>query len=186
MRHFRSALCAAFAALVCSCANNPVEAVVVGGRLPSIPLEVADGSAFTRARETPLVISFVYSRCADICPLTLASLKRVYETLKDDQVRAQFLLITVDPERDRGAQFEAFLDSYEPSFVGLTGRPDVVHKVLHRLAVHSEKKYTASADGYSMKHSADIIVVDKRATVRHIFPFGTSPETITEAVEAIR
>ncbi len=47
-----------------------------------------------------VVLTFLYTSCPDVCPLTTAKLHRAHALLGSDALRVTFLAVTVDPERD--------------------------------------------------------------------------------------
>jgi len=63
--------------------------------LPTVRLEDQDGRAFTLAeyRGTPLLVDFVYTRCATVCPLLSASFQRLH---RDSASAVALLSITFD------------------------------------------------------------------------------------------
>ncbi len=51
-----------------------------------------------------VVLTFLYTHCPDLCPLTTAKLHLAYTLLAKDASRVTFLAVTVDPERDTQAR----------------------------------------------------------------------------------
>ena len=47
-----------------------------------------------------LLLTFLYTSCPDICPLTTSHLRDAHEMLGDDADGVDFVAISVDPERD--------------------------------------------------------------------------------------
>ncbi len=47
-----------------------------------------------------LALTFLYTNCPDVCPLTTESLRKVYASLGAKAARVAFVAITVDPTRD--------------------------------------------------------------------------------------
>ena len=64
-------------------------------------------------RGTLVVLTFLYTHCPDICPLTAARLRQVYEQLGSDAANVSFLAVSVDPERDTTEAAYAFSERFE-------------------------------------------------------------------------
>jgi len=76
-------------------------------------LEAADGARVT-------LVFFGFTRCPDVCPITLARLAKLYRDVGEpDDV--QVLMVTVDPEHDTPDVVGPYAAAFHPSFVGLSG-----------------------------------------------------------------
>jgi protein SCO1 len=72
-----------------------------------------------------VVISFIYTSCQDICPITTARLAQVEEKLGDQVGRDIFLLsMSVDPARDTPNRLKAFAQAFRagPGWQFITGQ----------------------------------------------------------------
>jgi protein SCO1 len=71
-----------------------------------------------------VVISFIYTSCTEICPLSTARLAQVAEQFGDRLGRDIFFIsLSVDPNRDTPEKLKAYADSFRtgPGWVFLTG-----------------------------------------------------------------
>jgi len=71
-----------------------------------------------------VVISFIYTSCTDICPLTTARLAQIAEEFGDRLGRDMFFIsLTVDPKNDTPEKLKAYADSFHtgPGWIFLTG-----------------------------------------------------------------
>src|SRR3954462_11865179 len=60
-----------------------------------------------------VIISFIYTSCTDICPLTTARIAQLEEKLGDMIGRDVFLLsMTVDPERDTPERLKEYAERF--------------------------------------------------------------------------
>ena len=66
------------------------------------------------------LVFFGFTRCPDVCPLTMARLARIYESLGEPD-GLQVVMVTVDPEHDTPEVLGRYVTGYHPDFVGLTG-----------------------------------------------------------------
>ena len=64
------------------------------------------------------LVFFGFASCPDVCPTTLATLKKATEGL-DRAPRVA--LVTVDPARDTQAVLGQYVEAFDPTFLGLRG-----------------------------------------------------------------
>jgi cytochrome c2 len=79
-----------------------------------------------------VVISFIYTNCPDICPLTTARLALVKDQLGDAMGRDVFFVsMSVDPENDTPERLKAFSEAFKtgPGWLFLTGKPEDIRAI---------------------------------------------------------
>jgi cytochrome oxidase Cu insertion factor (SCO1/SenC/PrrC family)/mono/diheme cytochrome c family protein len=89
-----------------------------------------------------VVISFIYTNCQDICPLTTARMAQVADKLGDVMGRDLFFIsMTVDPENDTPERMKAFADAYDvgPGWLFLTGKLDDIRAINFKLGDRSDR-----------------------------------------------
>lgn len=132
-----------------------------------------------------VLLYFGYTTCPDVCPTTLAEIKRALTVLGDRSDEVQTIMITVDPERDTVEVLSEYLAHFDPSFLGLVGTPDEVAQVATSYGVYFQKQETDSALGYLVDHTATVMLVDQNGYLRLIFPYGTEGSEIAEDITYI-
>lgn len=82
-----------------------------------------DGRAVTLEsfRGHPVLLFFGYTRCPDICPLTLQKLTAAVRAQGRAGRDMRIVLITTDPANDTPAVLKAYAAPFGPQVVGLTG-----------------------------------------------------------------
>jgi protein SCO1 len=69
------------------------------------------------------LILFGYTKCPDVCPITLGVLARAWDSLSAGQkAELEVQLVSVDPAFDRPAVLRRYLDAFSPAFRGYTSR----------------------------------------------------------------
>ncbi len=129
-----------------------------------------------------MLIFFGYTRCPDVCPVTLADFKKIKQQLNDQAGEARFVFITVDPERDLPETLDQYLAHFDPDFVGLTGSRDELEPVWNLFGVSQQKEETGSAAGYLVSHSSRTYVIDQNGDLRLTYSFGTRPDAIVQDI----
>jgi cytochrome oxidase Cu insertion factor (SCO1/SenC/PrrC family)/mono/diheme cytochrome c family protein len=83
-----------------------------------------------------VLISFIYTNCPDICPLTTARLAQLEDKLGDQVGRDIFFVsLTVDPVRDTPARLKEFANAFGvgPGWLFLTGDPADMKEIKEKL-----------------------------------------------------
>ena len=141
---------------------------------PEFSLRGSDGAELTLARYRGKVVlmSFGYTHCAAVCPVTLATLAEARKSLGHAADAVQVIFVTVDPERDDVARMKIYMAAFDASFVGATGTPDALAAMRRSYGVTARKQGTS--DGYVMDHSSSIYLIDRTGKLRAQMPYGHS------------
>jgi protein SCO1 len=95
--------------------------------------DLVDGKVF--------VISFLYTTCADICPLSMSRLAELQEKLGDSMGRDIFFYsISIDPETDTPARLKDYADTFKagPGWLFLTGTREDIDAIRFKLGERSK------------------------------------------------
>nr|WP_238354720.1 SCO family protein [Kribbella sandramycini] len=129
--------------------------------LPQATLTDTDGNPFnlvTSTKKPVTLIFFGYTNCPDVCPTVLADVASALTKLDDSQRKqVQLLFITTDPARDTGQVIRKYLDRYDPSFVGLTGKLDSIKSIGQTIGVPVEGMKKLPSGGYEVGHGAQVL-----------------------------
>jgi protein SCO1/2 len=142
---------------------------------PAIGLAATDGSAFdlARYRGKLVVLEFGFTRCAEVCPVSLAALAQARKLLGADAADVQVVFVTVDPARDSAARLRSYLAQFDPGFIGVTGSQQQVDAVLKAYGISATRKMVEGSQAeYTMHHSSYLYFVDRRGMLRALMPFG--------------
>jgi len=123
-------------------------------------------------RGKSLIVYFGYTFCPDVCPAGLQVIAAALDKLGPKAERVQPLFITLDPERDTPAQLAAYVPSFHPRLIGLTGTPAEIAAVAKAYRVYFKRvDDPKSTAGYSIDHSAIIYLMGPDgAFVAHFTP----------------
>jgi protein SCO1 len=130
-----------------------------------------------------VVVFFGYSHCPDICTPTLAKLAALRKTLGNEAQAVQVVFVTVDPAHDTPEQLAGFLPKFDPTFVGLTGKPEEI------AAAAKEYKIAyvpASGHGHpQVDHGSAILVKDAAGKLRLLWKNDISIEDMAHDVKLL-
>jgi protein SCO1 len=134
------------------------------------------GQPFTFAADAkrPVVLVFFgYTNCPDVCSTVLAGVAAALRPL-DPGTRKQveLVFITTDPARDTGPVMRAYLDRFDPTFIGVTAPMPEIQEVATGLGV-AITGHDASGAGYTVGHGAQVLGFGPNKTAGVIWLPGT-------------
>jgi len=75
------------------------------------------------------LIFFGYTSCPDVCPNTLQVMQQVSEQLGDN-ANMQYVMVSVDPDRDTPQRLHDYTTYFNPAFLGLTAEKKILDYAL--------------------------------------------------------
>ncbi|MFW5926970.1 MAG: SCO family protein [Wenzhouxiangella sp.] len=104
-----------------------------------------------------------FTHCPDICPATLGILRAAQSDLepRDD---LQTVFVTVDPARDTSAEMAEYLAWFDEDWIGLTGTPQELDRLLDPLQMAYVRVPTGGGD-YTMDHASAVALIDPQGRV---------------------
>lgn len=125
-----------------------------------------------------LFVYFGYTHCPDLCPTTMADLRKALKQLGPDASRVEVAFVTVDPQRDTADVLPGYLASFVDGAHALrTEDPAELQRAEDAFLASST--ITPQDDGtYSVSHTAFSSIVDEHGTVVAEWPFGFSPDSM--------
>jgi len=154
---------------------------------PAFPivLQDASGNLFNlQAQQGKVIlIYFGYTNCPDLCPATLSDFKKIRDRLSARADELEFVMVTIDPERDSPDRTAEYVSAFDKTFIGLSGSERELQEIWEGYFVYRAKSDSASAAGYLMDHTTRTYVVDKQGDLRLTYPFGIAFEDMAQDVE---
>lgn len=109
------------------------------------------------------LIFFGFTRCPDVCPMTMSRLASIYQDLGEPE-GVQVIMITVDPAFDTPEVVHRYANAFHPSFVGLSGSNTEVAKAAQTFFVGYQ-----SIDDANFTHTDAVFVVDRNNYFSRIY-----------------
>jgi protein SCO1/2 len=151
---------------------SPRPALSVIRPAPDFTLHDPDGRPVRLGdlRGRVVVVSFVYTRCADACPILTGQLARLQARLGRDGERVRLLTITVDPERDTAPVLAAYARRFgaDPRRWRFLG--DAGERLAPVLAAYGE--WTRPLPDGTLDHPARLYLIDGGGRIREIYALG--------------
>lgn len=177
--------------LLAACSSEPVEfkGSDVSGTGLGAELAMPDTTGKLRTpndfKGKVSIVFFGFTQCPDVCPTALAELAQTMHLLGDEADNVQVFLISVDPERDTPDVLTAYVNAFHPSFTGLRGSPEQLHKAAQSFRAYYAKAPGPTPEQYTMDHTASFYVFDKKGEVRVLIPGDASADDIASDIRQL-
>ncbi len=140
-----------------------------------------DNTAFRLSdlRGKVALLFFGYTYCPDVCPTTMAEMRKLMEQLGAQAGKVAVVFVSVDPERDTPARLAEYVPFFDRRFYGVQLSDEALAQVKRDYGVFAEKRPYVGADGvetYTVDHTARVFVVDPGGALRLSFSYGTPVE----------
>jgi len=118
-----------------------------------------------------VLLTFGYTHCPEVCPLSLAKTAQVRRALGDAAGRVQVVFVSVDPERDTPDVLRRYVRAFDRDILALRGSVDET-----RIAANSFRasfRKVPHATGYAIDHTMLIYLIGPDQRLKLAFPHDT-------------
>lgn len=156
---------------------------LTGGPI-ELPSTRGDFSLAELEEDQLAVVFFGYTYCPDVCPMSLAVVRRALAELDDaDRERVVPLMISVDPERDTLERLAEYTGFFGDAFIGATGSEAQLEELAERYGVIWRRVETPdSAMAYTIDHSSSLYLVDREGTILRRVLYSPAPHGLLSAL----
>lgn len=182
----------ALAVVVAGCSSVPRELTgfvrtplpdVARTSLPDVS-RGGDEFVFRAPGDGILLVYFGYTSCPDVCPTTLADVRKALGELGGDADRVTLAMATVDPERDTDRVLTGYVQTFVRDAHALRTTDDDVLRMA--AGVFGADYEVSTVDGsIEVIHTASLYGVDSEGRLRVTWPFGTSWEDLASDMEIL-
>jgi protein SCO1/2 len=132
------------------------------------------------------LLFFGFTHCSSICPTTLDMINRAYPELQKAYPNLQVVLISLDPERDSLDALSKYTRSFNPAFIGVSGKIQELRKLQSQFGIFSSRENVMQAKpgsetNYQIEHSSSILLIGPQGKWTGLFKYGTSPKQFSDA-----
>ena len=134
-----------------------------------------------------VMLYFGYTTCPDICPTALSFLAQALNGLNSKELKkVQGIFISVDPKRDTPEKLAEYAAFFHPNLIGVTGTAEEVATTAKLYGTqYYEAELEDSPIGYAVNHSSVTYLITSDGALRFIFPPGTPPSVMLEAIRYV-
>ena len=115
----------------------------------------------------PVVLTFLYTHCPDVCPLTADKIRTTMQSLGSNAQRIAVLAVSMDPKGDTAIAAQNFAKVHKLGdyFYYLIGTHNELAPVWASYSVDAQ----AATGSGTVNHSSAIYVIDKQGNERALF-----------------
>lgn len=124
-----------------------------------------------------------FTHCPDICPTTLVTLADIHARLPAGGAFGTVFL-SLDPARDGPDTLGPYLAHFDPGFLGVTGAREEIDRLMGGLGLAYIRVPTVG-EGYTIDHSAALVLIDPDARVAAYFKPPLAAEHIAADLAAL-
>lgn len=154
--------------------------------MPDFTLTNQDGelTSLSDLRGKYVLMTFGYTHCPDVCPLTLNEFRRIRDSLGDLSENVEYVFVSVDPQRDTPDAINSYFETRKlDGFIGLTGDEVDLKKLGVDYGLFFEKSDGTSNGGYLVDHTAGSYLLNPDGQWIMRYQFGVMPSLIVEDLE---
>ncbi|OZM58459.1 hypothetical protein CIB95_02505 [Lottiidibacillus patelloidae] len=143
------------------------EQLPVKGEVNHFTLTNANGDTYSSDNGKTKLLTFFYTNCPDICPLTLFELNKVQKTLLEEGYfpgDVEIIAITLDPSIDTVEVLNEYKENYDPNEEGwkfLTGSDEQIKAITDDL-----KFFYMVSDSGLVSHATTMYLLDENNQIR--------------------
>ena len=110
------------------------------------------------------LVYFGFTFCPDICPATLSQLNKFDALIKEQSPKLakdmQYIMVTVDPDRDTAEKLKNYVPYFNTDFIGVTGGINNVYNLAVQMNVPFTPVVDAEDDFYLVDHGANLTLIN--------------------------
>jgi protein SCO1 len=150
----------------------------------SLPSSLGRPLGLADLKGKPTLIFFGFTNCPDVCPTTMAEFKRAKTELGDAGDSVNYVLVSVDPERDTPEALAAYLAGFDPGFIGLQGDEATLRRIGRDFGLFYERGAPDSSGAYDVQHSSAAYMLDAEGHLSIVYSYGTPYTTYVQDLRA--
>lgn len=142
------------------------------------PLNISD----LRGRHALLYFGYTY--CPDFCPATMSDWRVISRGLGDDAEKINFVLVSVDPERDTPETLTRYLAPFEGAIMGVSSDDTTLRAMADEFGAFFEPVSAGESPLYTVDHTASQFLIDDEGNFITVYSFGTPVDVIIEDLQS--
>lgn len=117
------------------------------------------------------LIIFGFTRCKDICPISLGNLHMLIQAAEAQQIRVQGIFVSIDPDRDSDAALSGYTDRFDSaiSYLRFEDKELEQFKQAFGVEVTFLTKNEGNMQHYQVDHSTTAFLIDPEGRIKVMF-----------------
>ena len=128
---------------------------------------------------------FGFTNCGGICPTTMSEMAKVFKQLpeKAKATNPLMVFVTIDPARDTRTELRAYLNSFNPAFIGVTGPAAQLANMRNELGILAMQKAMPRSQANNpdnIDHSGTILLFNPQGKYVGLFSMPHEASSIVQ------
>jgi len=138
--------------------------------------------SLSQFRGEPIVLTFMYTRCPDVCPLTAEKLHQVQLLLGKSAAHVVMLAVSIDPKGDTRAAALHFSQTHQLTinWYYLIGTHDQLSPVWNAYSIYAQDSMNSK-----ITHTDALYLIDKQGRERVFFADDFTNEQLTDDLKVL-
>jgi protein SCO1 len=153
---------------------------------PEIVLEDADGTPVRLSDERGkiVLVTFIYTKCPDVCPLIAENLNAALEQLGRHRDSVRVLAVSVDPKGDTPERVRSYaaIHRLRPEFTYAIGTKKELEPVW---SAYDVVAFAADPESGVVDHTAQTLLVDQEGMLRLAYPVDVTADEVVHDVRML-
>lgn len=134
----------------------------------------------------PTLITFGFTHCPDVCPITLGEMRNIREALDSQADDIQYVFVSVDGERDTPAVLDTYFTTLRVNefVIGMTGTEPELREFTAPFGVEFIYNEPDRFGNYTVDHTAGLFLVDANQNWVRRYRYGIRSNLIAEDILA--
>ena len=129
-----------------------------------------------------------FASCPDMCPMTMKKMAMTANILKEEPEildKINFIIVSIDPDRDTPKIMNQYAKVFNPSFIGLTGGIKDIYQLSLNLTLPFTPIIDSKDKNYDMDHSMNLALINPGGQYHGFFKTPHDPKMMAEALTSI-
>lgn len=129
-----------------------------------------------------------FASCPDMCPMTMKKMAMTANILKEESEvldKINFIIISIDPDRDTPEIMNQYAKVFNSSFIGLTGGIKDIYQLSLNLTLPFTPIIDSKDKNYDMDHSMNLALINPEGQYHGFFKTPHDPKMMAEALTSI-
>lgn len=134
-------------------------------------------------------VVFGYTFCPDFCPTTLVTFNELHSLLAQRPGGVgdlQFVMVSVDPERDTTQLLRRYVLHFNRDFIGATGDAAAIARLADSVGAVYSRHPGSSPESYLIDHSSAVLLINPQGRLQGVFAAPHAAEDMLQGYLRIR
>ena len=130
-----------------------------------------------------------FASCPDMCPMTMAKMKKASNLLAERNIQLRdkinFMIVSVDPDRDTPELIDRYAKSFDSSFIGVSGDIGTIYTLATQLTLPFVPVVDSKRTDYDMDHSMNLALLSPAGRFYGFFKSPVDPNNMVTVLESV-